>query len=131
MPTLPSNSQNLLVRVTSDSQGQDSWTTLLQEIDRLSGDTNFEVVDNPELDGISTEDLEDLLVESDNTYAFVVDNETLTNSEHPLLVVSSFGDSLRVVPTLASAVADNLAIANLSLSDYRQAADDDGVLRTI
>ncbi|WGJ88030.1 hypothetical protein [Gordonia sp. SMJS1] len=129
MPTLPSNSQNLLVRVTSNSQ--ESWAELLQEIERVSGDTNFEVIDDPQLDGFSADDLEELLVESDNTYALVVDDETLTNDEHPLLAISSFGDSLRVLPALASAVADNLAIANLSLSDYRQAADDDGVLRTI
>ena len=129
MPTLPSNSQNLLIRVTSNSQ--EAWAELLQEIERFSGDTIFEVIDDPQLDGFSADDLEELLVESDNTYALVVDDETLTNDEHPLLAISSFGDSLRVLPALASAVADNLAIANLSLSDYRQAADDDGVLRTI
>ena len=129
MPTLPSNSQNLLVRVTSNSQ--EAWAELLQEIERLSGDTIFEVIDDPQLDGFSADDLEELLVESDNTYALVADDETLTNDEHPLLAISSFGDSLRVLPALASAVTDNLAIANLSLSDYRQAADGDGVLRTI
>ncbi|GAA11466.1 hypothetical protein GOALK_030_00630, partial [Gordonia alkanivorans NBRC 16433] len=128
MPTLPSNSQNLLVRVASNAH-DDAWANLVQEIGRLSGDTNFEVVDDPQFDGFSADDLERLLVDSDNTYAFIADDETFTLDEHPLLAVSSFGDTLRVVPALLSGVADNLAIANLSLADYRSAADRDGILR--
>ncbi|MET9202267.1 hypothetical protein [Gordonia sp. NPDC003585] len=127
MPILPSNSLNLLVRVASDSE--DAWTGLVQEIERLSGDTNFEVVDDPRLDGLSTGDFLDLLVDSENDYAFVADAETLANDERSLLAISSSGDTLRIVPASLAGVADNLAIANLSLGDFKNAADSDGVYR--
>ncbi|MGW0454525.1 DUF6924 domain-containing protein [Gordonia sputi] len=76
----------------------------------------------------------DALRASDRSYALIADDESMTSADHRLLALSlsvDFDDveSLRVAASQASPVSDNLAIANLSLSDFAAAADADGVYR--
>ena len=80
-------------------------------------------------------------------FCFIVDRETIENSEHPLLVVdfepadlASFdriprntppGDikTFRSLPAQIQAIENNLSIANVDFDDFAKAVDANGVFR--
>ena len=125
--------QNLVVLVATAAASRDGWTEVIETIKQHSGDTLFEFVDGNEFSGLTAAEMLDLLSDAGTpTYAFLVDERALADSEHPVLAISRFSENqLRVVPTQLAAVADNLAIANLTLDEFSEAADSDGVLRTL
>jgi hypothetical protein len=66
---------------------------------------------------------------------FAVDRRTITDPEHPVLVVElgpdeGYARSFRVVPHLVQDVENNLSIANLDWEDYVDAVGADGILRS-
>jgi hypothetical protein len=74
------------------------------------------------------------LAKADPTHsiAFLVDHETLSDAEHPILVVDLTevpGRTFRVVPTAMWEVQTNLAIANTSWEDHADYADPRGIYR--
>lgn len=63
---------------------------------------------------------------------FVADEMTMTDLEHPLLVIDPYnpsGRTFRVIPSLAWAVENNLSISNMDYNEFSDAADPDGILR--
>lgn len=132
MPQLPPG-QSLLVRVSFTDE--DQWRAVLASITGDSSDGHYlTVVDDRSWEGAETSVIGDALRASERSYALIADDESMTSADHRLLVLSLSVDSddvesLRVAASQASPVSDNLAIANLSLSDFAAAADADGVYR--
>jgi hypothetical protein len=62
---------------------------------------------------------------------FVVDHETLTDPEHPVLAVDldEPGRTFRVIPSWMWDVQNNLAISNTDWESYADDAGEDGVYR--
>ena len=90
---------------------------------------NVQVVDDPQFDGLSAEEVVTLPWPNEGPlYCFVVDNETITDPEHPILAVNlSAGEeettTFRVIPQAMAMVEMNLSIANLTFDDYGQQGD--------
>lgn len=123
--------QNLVVLIATSDSSRDRWSEVVETIQQHSGETLFEFVDGVEYEDSTPAEIRELLDNAGGAYAFLVDDRALTDKEHPVLAVSCFSeDEVRVVPAQLAAVADNLAIANLSIGDFARAADSDGVLRT-
>lgn len=65
-------------------------------------------------------------------YVFVVDRETLTRPDRPVLLMDlsdENGRSFRVIPSEIAGVESNLSIANMGFEEFADAVDDDGVFR--
>ena len=80
---------------------------------------------------------------------FIVDETTLTNDEHPILVVDFAPNSIepeayertpkqtptddiktfRAIPSTIQSIENNLSIANMDFEDFATSVDDDGVFR--
>lgn len=68
----------------------------------------------------------------DRTFLFVVDEVTITNQEHPILVLDLYeepGRSFRVVPREMWGVENNLSIANIDFEEFADSSDHDGIFR--
>lgn len=96
----------------------------------------FTVVDDPQFDGLTIEGLLEV-ARPDQAYVFVADSRTMTDPEHPLLVVDTGresaghvrGQCVRVTQPVIEVVESNLSIANMDFVDFVRAADADGVYR--
>jgi hypothetical protein len=67
-----------------------------------------------------------------HSFFFIVDRQTLTDPEHPVLVVALDdrpGRSFRVIPSAMWDVENNLSIANRGFDDYLSLLDKNGVYR--
>lgn len=94
---------------------------------------NLAFVDDRRYDGLTIERLLQLVPEdSGPTFVFLVDRETLTRPDHPILVVDLFeqrGRSFRVIPSEMWGVENNLSLANMDWEDFADCVDADGVFR--
>lgn len=96
----------------------------------------FTVVDDPCFDGLTIEGIV-AAVRPDRSYVFIADARTMTDPEHPLLVVDTSteavghrpGQSVRVTQPVIETVESNLAIANVDFVDIVRSAEADGVYR--
>jgi hypothetical protein len=129
-----SATENPLVLRTdfSDESAWKSFCTALQNPDdEFSPELDF--VSGLAFDGLTAQDLPSKLSEdSTHTFAFIVDQETLAHSAHPVLVVDLSKKPVRTFRVIAAAlgdVANNLSIANMDFEDFAKAADKDGVFR--
>lgn len=94
-------------------------------------------VDDRRFEGLTVEKLESLLPAPPPYYLFLVDKRTITDPEHPILVVdTSRGNedvvgfhTFRVVPSEMPAVENNLSLSNMDFEDFSDNVDADGVFR--
>lgn len=133
MSSLPPG-ESLLVRVSFEDE--DVWRSILRAVTGADGaESHLTVVDDASWAGARPDQIIDEVRNSGRSYVLVADAASMTDSEHALLALSIQGDqsvdfqSLRILPSTASSVTDNLAIANLLLPDFAAAADVDGVYR--
>lgn len=104
-------------------------------------DTEFAAIltciDNPEYDGLTVDSLVEAIGEFPLDYAFIVDAETVSNPEMPILAVYTGPDepdrprgrTFRVIPSQMWGVENNLSIANMDFESFADSADEDGVFR--
>ncbi|MCF8786845.1 DUF6924 domain-containing protein [Rhodococcus ruber] len=130
---------SLLIRL--DYSNDEAWAATLRTIrESEPGSAALDaltIVDDPQLDGMPVDELvEQLIVDTQRSYVFVVDPHTVGESEHPILTIAlsagggePFG--LRVVPAKIAEVEANLVTGNLTLEEIAAAADTDGVYRGI
>jgi hypothetical protein len=123
--------------------GDDSaWAELEEEIRESSTEYSDEPYDYLEL--IQDRAYEDLtkeqllaLVDDEFPHSFLVvaDKTTLSDPEHPLLVIDldeeedRYGREFRSTPEGLFSVAANLDLANMDFGDFADGVDDDGVFR--
>ena len=63
---------------------------------------------------------------------FVVDRETITRSDHPVLVVDLYeqpGRTFRVIPAAMWSVQNNLSLGNMDWEEFAEWTDPDGIFR--
>jgi hypothetical protein len=92
-----------------------------------------EVIDDPAYAGLLPDDLiAPGFARNDHTYVFLVDSVTMTDPEHPVLVVDLWEDpgrTFRVVPEQFSSVETTLSDSHVDFSDVADNASPDGVFR--
>jgi hypothetical protein len=131
MKRLPETENPPVIR--TDFSNQEMWeeicSTICQPSDFFSA--NVEFIDDKEYEGLSIDELRNLIPE-DYIHAFmgVVDQTAINNPEHPLLVVNlPEGGELRVIPTQIAAIENNLSTANMDFEEFADAAAEDGIFR--
>jgi hypothetical protein len=121
--------------VRTDFSDEAAWARLRNEIETLFGEFRDYVsfVSDPDFDGLDISTLTSL--GQRNPYwscLFVVDRVSLTDVEHPILVLD-LGEEperpFRVIPREMKSIADNLAIANMDFYEFAESVDADGVFR--
>lgn len=134
--------ESLLIRTdfTDDAAWRDVAVAAMAPVPQ-GGDTEFSAyltcIDNPENDGLTVDALLDAIGESSLHYAFLVDAETVSNPEMPIVAVytgpdepeRSRGRTFRVVPSEMWGVENNLSIANMDFESFADSVDEDGVFR--
>ena len=67
-----------------------------------------------------------------HSFLFVVDGETISGADFPILVVDlleSPGRTFRTTPAQVQGIENNLSIANMGFDEFADAVDRDGVFR--
>jgi len=65
-------------------------------------------------------------------FIFIVDDETVSHQEHPILCVGlnkNKGLKLRTIPSEMWGIENNLSISNMDFEDFSNAVDNDGIFR--
>ncbi|WP_459545151.1 DUF6924 domain-containing protein [Nocardia sp. X0981] len=128
--------ESLLVR--TDFSDDTAWArTLAAVIASYDEDmmTELTPVDDVTFDGLVPADLGDLV--DGQTYVFLADTTTMTDPEHPLLVVDTSDEDVRgdgapvfrLAPSAMAEVEANFLLANVNFEEYADNVDDDGVYR--
>ena len=90
-------------------------------------------VDDRRYDGLTVEQLLEFAPEGpDQTFIFLVDHETVTHPDHPVLVVDLYwqrGRVFRVIPSKMWGVQNNLYLCNMDWEEFANNTDEDGVFR--
>jgi hypothetical protein len=126
--------QDLLV-LRTDFSDDSAWRQVCEEIKQRVGDFQdyVECISDPAFDGLTSEQLVAALGSSlDRSFAFLVDQTTFAHPEQPILVVDLHGElgrTLRVIPSEAGAIENNLSIGNMDFEELADSVDDDGVFR--
>lgn len=126
--------ENALV-VRTDFSSDEKWEELKKMISTPVDDmqANVDFLDDAEYDGLQADQLKGLLEEeSEHEFIFLVDKETMENSDQPVLCVDVFenpGDTFRVIPSQMWAVENNLSLMNMEYADFKNATDDQNVFR--
>ncbi|NLG55628.1 MAG: hypothetical protein GX542_08270 [Rhodococcus sp.] len=130
---------SLLIRTDFSDEG--AWREVLHAT--ASGDEpfypQFVVVNDQQFDGVGVDALIDVVRDEPNyrSYVFVADRRTMTDPEHPVLVVRTVedvdgtppGQTFRVTQPEIESVEANLSIANQDFRDFVEFAGKDGVFR--
>jgi hypothetical protein len=130
---LPRTKNALVLR--TDFSSDAVWEAVCSEIRKPVGEFRAYVdcVSDASFAGLSIEKLVELAAkDQDRPFVFLVDEVTIADQEHPIVVVDLFTDlgrSFRVVPREMWGVENNLSIANMDFADFADNADDDGVFR--
>jgi hypothetical protein len=133
MKALPKTQQALVLR--TDFSSDAIWAVVCDEIREPVGEFRAYVdcVSDPTYAHLSPGELVELASkEQIRTFLFVVDHTTITDQEHPILVLDLWdhpGRSFRVIPREMWGVENNLTIANMDFEEFAQGADQDGVFR--
>ncbi len=90
-------------------------------------------VSDPEFKGMTIPQLLAIMqMGSEHTFIFVVDQNALSDPEHPILVLDLFeqpGRSFRVTPPEIWAVENHLSSTNMKFSEFADSVDAVGVFR--
>ena len=135
MTDLTQSEESLVIRTdfSDDSTWKELKSAITQEDPVHGFQANVEFIDDADHSGLTTDRVLELFPEgTDQAFVFLVDNETISNPEHPVLCVDLFderGRTFRVVPSEMWGVENNLAIANMDFADFADNADEDGVFR--
>lgn len=92
---------------------------------------NTEMIDNREYEGASKEGVLQLLGETYlHGFAFVADEATIKEKDHPVLVLDlEEGDEFRAVPSEIAAIENNLSIGNMGFEEFAEGVGEDGIFR--
>ena len=134
MKKLPKSDNSLLLR--TDFTDEAAWTALCEAAQEESDEgfqARVDCISDLAYDGLTVKQLVALAPKGgDHSFAFVVDRISLTNPEHPVLVVDLYhepGRTFRVIPSEMWAIENNLAISNMDFFDFADNVDADGIYR--
>ncbi len=134
MKPIPETTRALVLR--TDFSDDRAWAEVCDQIQRPSPDdfrANVDCVSDRAFEGLKSGEVPELLrPASRHTFVFLVDTRTITDPEHPVVVVDLYdepGQSFRVIPSEMWGVENNLSLANMDFHEFAEAADRDGVFR--
>lgn len=133
MKDLPQTENALVLR--TDFSDESAWDRVCREIEAPAAEFRAYVsfVSDPAFEGISSGELTSLGRHGPyRSFMFVVDRVSLTDADHPILVLDLThepGRTFRVVPREMWGVENNLSIANMDFLDFAENVDDDGIFR--
>ncbi|HBH52825.1 MAG TPA: hypothetical protein DDY91_13135 [Planctomycetaceae bacterium] len=134
MPALPPTEKALLLR--TDFHDEISWVELCHAAQATSAEgfsAQIDCVSDPRFADVSVDDLVKQSAKSgDRSFCFLADHQTLTDPQHPVLVLDlqeEPGRRFRVIPSELWSVENNLSLANMDFHDFANSADPDGVFR--
>jgi hypothetical protein len=133
MKKIPATEKSLVLR--TDFSDESAWHEVCAAIQQPVGDFRAYVdfVNDPDFAGIDSKEVSaSLLGDPGRVFAFIIDHVTLSQAEHPILVVDVFdepGRTFRVIPSEAWSVENNLSLANMDFGDFANSVDADGVFR--
>jgi len=134
MKDLPATQKSLVLRTDfSDSRAWEQICTAIQQPQtEYEFQANVECISDSAFSGLTPEKAVTLSTAAYRTFVFLVDSETISNPEHPVLVVDlnrEPGRTFRVIPSEMWGVENNLFLANMDFHEFANAADEDGVFR--
>jgi hypothetical protein len=141
---LPVMENPLVIRTEFSDQA--TWEGIVAAIKTTTSEgfnAYVEFLDDPAFQGMTTAELLGLAsseYKTQHSFLMVVDHATITEPEHPLLVVDlyeanegeeepEYGREFRAIPTAVQGIENNLSIANMGFEDFADAVDEDGVFR--
>ena len=134
MKPLPKSDQSLIVR--TDFSNEAAWhvvaLAIREPVDGFYAYVDF--VDDAAFEGATVEQLVKLGNDAHRSFLIVADGETMSGSEHTLLIVDAFADpgrTFRAVPSGIQSIENNLSIANMDFAEFADAVDADGVYRAL
>lgn len=133
MKALPRTENSLVLR--TDFSSDAAWEAVCSEIREPVGEFRAYVdcVSDTSYAGLNAGEVVALASKvEDRTFLFVVDGLTITDREHPVLVIDLYnepGRTFRVVPREIWGVENNLSVANMDFEEFAQSTDPDGVFR--
>ena len=127
--------ENTLVLRTHVSNSEE-WDQVCAEIETPDPEEGFmayvSFLSDLQYKDISIETLMTLINPKEHWFIFVVDKETLSSPEHPILWVEFIenpGNSFRFIPSEMWWVENNLSIANMDFESFADSVDPDGLFR--
>jgi hypothetical protein len=134
---LPESTNALVIRTDfSDPAGWDAVRSAIGEPVHDPAGTfqaYVEFVSDPEYQGLTSAQALSILPSGlHSSFIFLVDRVSLSDPEHPILVVDLYdqpGRTFRVIPAEMWAVENNLSIANMDFDEFAGAVDQDGIFR--
>ena len=139
MKRLPVTNDSPVLR--TDFHDQATWEAVRDEVRRPSPE-GFQAyvafIDDRTFEGLSKQQLLALIPRDyPHTFIFVVDQKTISDAEHPLLVVNLYDDGMgsevgaefRSLPSEIHGIQNNLSIANMDFAEFAGAVDREGVFR--
>jgi hypothetical protein len=132
-----------------DFAHEDEWTQLQVAIIEPQTDDGFiayvEFVDDRAYEGLTAARLLEIVpADTNHSFAFLVDTQTLTHRDRPILVVNlydwvegledqgkgpQYGAMFRVVPSEMWSGQNNLSLANMDWEEFADSVDDDRIFR--
>jgi hypothetical protein len=135
MPGLPTPDDLHSLVIRTDFIDESAWLAARRALTTTTGEftANLQFVDDRRYENLTADGLLALTDGSDQAFVFLVDRETLSRPDHPVLVVDLFEDgrgrTFRVTPQAIWAVQNNLVIGNMDWEDFSDSLDADGVFR--
>jgi hypothetical protein len=128
---------SLMVR--TDFEHETEWQAVLGSIDNPGSEVGtdyraaLEVIQDPRLGNFEAGQLIAALPYwYRHSFFFVVDQKTLEDIEHPILIVDLLHDkgrTFRLVPAQIHSIEANLSLSNMDFLEFADSADADGVFR--
>lgn len=132
---IPITTDVLVLR--TDFSDDNIWEEICSEIMTPNNDFGFlpnvEFCNETQYKNLTLEHLLSLLPASyPHWVIFLVDNETISNKEHPVLsidLLKKTNKPFRVIPTEMWGIENNITIGNMDFIDFANSTDDDGIFR--
>ena len=138
MKQLPETTDSPVLR--TDFSDEAAWEAVCDAIREPSPEgfeAYVEFIDDPAFEGLSKPQLLAAVPAGyPHSFIIVVDQKTISDAEHALLVVNLFdglgseaGAEFRALPSTIQGIQNNLSIANMDFAEFAGAVDSQGVFR--
>ena len=133
MKYLPETNNAIVVR--TDFSDDAAWEWIKSAIRAPVGEfmAYVDFVDDPQYEDLSVARLPSLIAPGGyRGFVFLVDEISLADPQHPILVVDLVdepGRTFRVIPSEMWSVENNLSLSNMDFVDFAESVDDAGIFR--
>ena len=134
MNPLPGPGPTILLR--TDFTNEAAWSVIYEEVTTPSEDgflPYLHIIDDLQYEDATPEDIIALSPEAPETVLILVADEiAMTPPDHALLAIDLLeepGRTLRLLPSVAWSLENNLTLANMGWEEFAEALDENGVFR--